>query len=59
MFAPERLLGKKLLEVLPRQALHAARLKFTHPITEEVLDLHRDPPDDFQALLDLLDAEGR
>ena len=59
IFAPERLLAKKLLEILPRQALHAARLKFTHPITRELLDLHRDPPDDFRALLDLLDNEGR
>lgn len=59
IFAPERLLAKKLLEMLPRQALHAARLKFTHPITGELLDLHRDPPDDFQRLLDVLDEEGR
>ena len=59
MFAPERLLGKKLLEILPRQALHAARLEFTHPITGQLLDLHRDPPEDFQRLLDVLDKEGR
>lgn len=59
IFAPERLLAKKLLEILPRQALHAAWLKFTHPITGELLDLHRDPPDDFRQLLDVLDKEGR
>lgn len=59
IFAPERLLAKKLLDMLPRQALHAARLKFTHPVTGEVLDLHRDPPEDFQNLLDVLDKEGR
>jgi 23S rRNA pseudouridine1911/1915/1917 synthase len=59
MFAPERLLGKKLLDILPRQALHAARLKFTHPVSGELLDLHRDPPEDFQALLEILNEEGR
>lgn len=59
IFAPERLLAKKLLDILPRQALHAARLKFKHPITGELLDLHRDPPEDFQQLLDVLDKEGR
>jgi len=59
VFAPERLLARRLLEIMPRQALHAARLEFTHPITCENLTLHRDPPADFQALLDLLDKEGR
>lgn len=59
IFAPERLLARKLLDMLPRQALHAARLEFTHPMTGELLDLHRDPPDDFQNLLDTLDKEGR
>jgi len=59
IFAPERLLAKKLLEILPRQALHAARLKFTHPVTGDLLDLHRDPPEDYQDLLDVLDEEGR
>ena len=59
IFAPERLLAKRLLELMPRQALHAAHLEFTHPVTQEKLSLHRDPPADFQALLDLLDKDGR
>lgn len=59
IFAPERLLAKRLLEIMPRQALHAARLEFTHPITQEKLSLHRDPPEDFRALLQMLDNEGR
>ncbi len=59
IFAPERLLAKRLLELMPRQALHAARLEFTHPVTREKLSLHRDPPADFQALVEVLDKEGR
>ena len=47
------------LNFMPRQALHAARLEFTHPVTQEKLSLHRDPPEDFQALLDVLNKEGR
>jgi len=59
IFAPERLLAKRLLEIMPRQALHAAHLEFTHPVTREKLSLHRDPPADFQALVQMLDNEGR
>lgn len=35
-----------------RQALHAARLGFIHPITGESLDFHADLPEDFQELID-------
>ncbi|MEA3297283.1 MAG: RluA family pseudouridine synthase [candidate division Zixibacteria bacterium] len=59
IFAPERQLAKCLLEIMPRQALHAAELEFTHPITGEKLCLRRDPPDDFQHLLETLTEEGR
>ncbi len=59
IFAPERLLAKRLLEIMPRQALHATRLEFTHPVTGEKLSLHRDPPADFQALLNVLNEEGQ
>lgn len=34
----------------PRQALHAARLGFTHPRTGESLLFETDPPDDFESL---------
>ncbi len=34
----------------PRQALHAARLGFTHPRTGEALLFETPPPEDFQAL---------
>lgn len=35
----------------PRQALHAARLGFTHPRTKEALLFTSEPPADFQSLL--------
>jgi 23S rRNA pseudouridine1911/1915/1917 synthase len=59
MFGPERPLAKRLLAALGRQALHAARLSFPHPITAEPLSLDAPLPDDFQKVLSLLEAEGR
>ncbi|MBU0985212.1 MAG: RNA pseudouridine synthase, partial [candidate division Zixibacteria bacterium] len=59
IFGPERPLAQKLLGVLQRQALHAGRLVFVHPITGEALDFAAEPPADFQELLVVLDAEGR
>ncbi|MEJ0017571.1 MAG: RluA family pseudouridine synthase [Acetobacteraceae bacterium] len=43
----------KLLE-FPRQALHAARLGFTHPRTGEALSFLSEPPPDMQALTEAL-----
>jgi len=40
----------------PRQALHAARLGFAHPVTGEALSFQTEPPADFQALTGALDA---
>ncbi len=37
-----------------RQALHATRLGFQHPVSGVVIDLEVDPPVDFQALLQVL-----
>ncbi len=59
IFAPERILAGKLLEKMKRQALHATRLKFDHPVTGAVIDVSVDPPEDFRELLNLLDKEGR
>lgn len=39
------------LACIDRQALHAARLGFTHPITGARVDLRRDAPEDFQTAL--------
>ena len=37
-----------------RQALHAARLAFEHPVTGETIDLKVEPPTDFQVLVENL-----
>jgi 23S rRNA pseudouridine1911/1915/1917 synthase len=60
--AAARLLPELLRETLldfPRQALHAARLGFAHPVTGQPLMFETPPPPDFQALLDALDAALR
>jgi RluA family pseudouridine synthase len=36
---------------LNRQALHAERLRFRHPVTRDLLDLHAPLPEDMQALI--------
>jgi len=38
----------------PRQALHARRLAFKHPVTEEHVAFESDPPDDFRRLIEVL-----
>jgi 23S rRNA pseudouridine1911/1915/1917 synthase len=43
----------------PRQALHAARLGFVHPVTGRPLVFETPPPADFRALLDALDTALR
>jgi 23S rRNA pseudouridine1911/1915/1917 synthase len=53
-FAPDRPLGKQLLKMLPRQALHAKELSFTHPITHQEVAVTSNPPVDFQSVLDKL-----
>ena len=58
MYAPERPLAKKLLATLDRQALHAQKLEFVHPITGRNLKLTAELPADLQNLLDILDKEG-
>ena len=43
----------------PRQALHARELELVHPVTGTHLTFTREPPADFQDLLDALRAHGR
>ncbi len=40
----------------PRQALHAARLGFTHPVTGEAMDFESEPPADIRDLIRALGA---
>ena len=49
--------GEELIQVLrhfKRQALHAARLGFVHPVSGEQLDFSVPPPADLQTLIDAL-----
>ncbi len=47
----QRRFAQQLLVIMDRQALHAARLEFVHPITSEELSISGEPPEDFQKLL--------
>ncbi len=44
--------AKHWLSLIRRQALHATRLTFDHPVTGEFMDLTAPPPADMQRLLD-------
>jgi len=59
LFAPERPLGKKLLSLIDRQALHARQISFVHPVTDKTHTIEAPLPKDFKAVLDLLEGEGR
>lgn len=52
------LLGDRLYEgsteLIERQALHAYELIFTHPFTEEIIELQASLPEDISALIDRL-----
>jgi 23S rRNA pseudouridine1911/1915/1917 synthase len=53
--------GEDLLAVLRgfrRQALHAARLAFAHPLSGERVEFEAAPPADFRGLLAALDADA-
>lgn len=58
LFAPERSLAKELLAMLSRQALHAIRLQFKHPLTNEKIELESTLPDDYKNVLEILRREG-
>ena len=47
-----------LLRRFKRQALHAARLAFVHPVTGESQEFESPPPADFQALIAVLRADA-
>lgn len=50
---------QKALSSFGRQALHAVRLAFPHPLSGEALVFTSPIPDDMEALLDVLRGEGR
>jgi 23S rRNA pseudouridine1911/1915/1917 synthase len=45
------------LQAFPRQALHAARLKLTHPLTHREHEWRSPLPEDMQRLLGALEAD--
>jgi 23S rRNA pseudouridine1911/1915/1917 synthase len=50
---------RQALREFPRQALHAARLQFDHPVTGKPLECTSPLPADMRGLLDLLAADAR
>ncbi|MET4108386.1 RluA family pseudouridine synthase [Hymenobacter sp. UYP22] len=46
-----KVFAEKMLELMPRQALHAKSLGFEHPTTREFLQFEVELPDDFEQLL--------
>ena len=50
---------RKRLEEFPRQALHAERLAFRHPATQQVVEVVAPLPGDLAALLEAIDAAAR
>ncbi len=44
-------------DIIPRPALHAYSLKFTHPITKEAMSFHAKYPSDFQMAVKTLRGE--
>lgn len=54
--APERqAAAREMLARMPRQALHAARLGFQHPVSGQPIRLEAEPPPDFRDLLAFLE----
>ena len=59
VFSLDKQTASEALKMLARQALHAARLTFPHPLTKKQIEVSADPPEDFQNLLKYLDRNGR
>jgi 23S rRNA pseudouridine1911/1915/1917 synthase len=57
IYSADKIMAAKALEIMPRQALHAQKLEFAHPVTGKTISLTSDLPDDFRALLDFLRRE--
>jgi 23S rRNA pseudouridine1911/1915/1917 synthase len=49
---------KKRLTEFPRQALHAERVIFRHPATQELVEIVAPIPEDLGKLLAAIDAEA-
>lgn len=49
----------QMLRRFKRQALHAARLAFVHPVSDDELEFEVAPPADFQALLEVMRRDAK
>jgi len=55
-FIPEqRVRAESLLDAMPRQALHAARLRFLHPVSREEISIESELPPDIRHLINQLE----
>ncbi len=50
---------KKVLQEFPRQALHAERIAFRHPATNEPMEIVAPVPEDMKQLIAVIDAANR
>ncbi|MCP4705224.1 MAG: RluA family pseudouridine synthase [candidate division Zixibacteria bacterium] len=57
IFSIDKAFAVKALDMMPRQALHAKSLEFTHPKSGEVVQVESDLPNDFKELLEFVKAE--
>ncbi|MDZ7263751.1 MAG: RluA family pseudouridine synthase [candidate division KSB1 bacterium] len=55
----QQALGLKLLQMMPRQALHAKTLGFIHPETGQELLFDSELPEDMQQVIDFLETQLR
>ncbi|HEY7766917.1 RluA family pseudouridine synthase [Longimicrobium sp.] len=54
----DRQYGRKGLALMPRQALHASRLAFTHPSTGEPVEVVAELPEDIRGAIERLNGEA-
>ncbi len=59
VFSVDKRTAQKALELMPRQALHAKSLEFTHPISNQTITVDSDLPEDFASLLQFLKSEEK
>jgi len=59
IFANEKNLAKKLLEIMPYQALHSKQIEFIHPVKGATVIVKSELPEKFQELIERLKKDGR
>jgi 23S rRNA pseudouridine1911/1915/1917 synthase len=59
IFSVDKRLAIRALELIDRQALHAGKLEFIHPVSMQSISIEAPLPEDFRNLLDFMRREGR